>query len=313
MTLEISFSPSIESSLEEGILPISEKYRSEWSLPAHGSQYADCGDLRFRGCLNVEVHHESLEDSERRGKVFVQGYYRSCGRKECPICYESWAGLEAGRASYRLLSFCASKKTVREIFSIVDEKKRSRYVDRAFRSARRKVIHTIFSVPESLWSEKIEVLRSLLYKIAKKSGLFGGCAIFHPYRNHKKGSDQWYWSPHFHVLGFGWIRHVKVLYERYGWIIKNAGVRKTVHGTLMYQLSHAGVHKEHHVVTWFGALSYNKLRVDPMPEVKPVCPICGSELVELVFCGGLDRPPPDVEGSFWLCSEDWREKVRRFD
>jgi hypothetical protein len=145
-----------------------------------------------------------------------------------------------------------------------------------------------------------------LYKLAKKCGLFGGCSIFHPFREHEDKS--WYWSPHFHVLGFGWVRHVKTLYEKYGWIIKNVGVRKSVHATLMYQLSHAGVHKDHHVVTWFGALSYNKLRVDPFREVKPCCPLCDHELEDLLFCGSLDRPPPDVEGNYFLCAEDWKVK-----
>jgi len=299
--------------VQGGILPISEKYHFAiyrgWDLPGHGTSYADCGSLRFRGCLNVDNHYGDLEDPERSSKAYVQGYYRSCARKECPKCYESWAGLEANRASYRLLSYVVKPSTVKKIFSISEDALRSKYVDRAFRFARRKVIHVIFSIPSHHCGEGIEVLRFYLYKLAKKTGLSGGLAIFHPFR--ERPDRSWYFSPHFHVLAFGWIRHTKILFEKYGWVIKNAGVRKSVHATLMYQLSHAGVHKEHHVVTWFGDLSYNKLKeVDPIPEILPCCPICGARLLELIFCGGLDRPPPDEEGSFWLNAGDWRIKTR---
>jgi hypothetical protein len=298
---------TLEISSQKGILPISEKYHIEfngWMLPGHGSSYLDCGSLRFRGCLNVNEHN-SL-DFKRNHKAFVQGYYRSCARKECPVCYESWAGLEAERASYRLLNYAVSKSLVRELYSIKDLDKRSRFVDHAFRSAKRKVIHVIFSIPEDSYDKKISVLRVQLYKLAKKSGLFGGCVIFHPFRNKTKGKNEWFFSPHFHILGFGWIRNTKLIYEQSGWIIKNAGVRKSVHNTLMYQLSHAGVHKDYHVVTWFGSLSYNKLKIDSIPEFKPVCPLCKSELEGLVFCGSLDRPPPDKEGDYFLDVEDWK-------
>lgn len=312
--LEIGF---VDGS-SKGILPLakstdlgltSQFSQFGWGLPGHGVAYGDCGQLRFRGCLNVEEHHGSLDDPVREGKVFVQGYYRSCGRKECPVCYESWAGLEAGRAVHRLLSFCVSGKMLEEIYEIKDEDERSQRIEVCFKHGRRKPIHVIFSVPESLYGMDITVLRPLLYKLAKKCGLSGGLAIFHPFREYDV-QKTWYWSPHFHMLGFGWVRNVKTLYERYGWIIKNVGVRKSVHATLMYQLSHAGVRKDRHVVTWFGGLSYNKLRVDPLPEFKPCCPLCGSELVELVFCGGLDRPPPDREGNYWLFAEDWKEYHR---
>jgi hypothetical protein len=293
--------------LQSGILPLAKSTVLGWSLPGQGIAYGDCGDLRFRGCLNVEAHQGALDDPERNGKAFVQGYYRSCNRKECPKCYESWAALEASRSLYRLLSYSVSKKMVRELYEIKDPEKRSMYVEAAFKHSKRKPIHLILSVSEEDWSLSIESLRSKAYKIAKKSGFKGGLSIFHPFREHHI-KKSWYWSPHFHMVGYGWIRNVRSLYQGHGWVIKNAGVRKSVFATLLYQLSHAGVHKDHHVVTWFGSLAYNKLIVDPEPEVKPCCPLCGSELVELVFVGGLDRPPPDEEGMFWLEAEDWRLK-----
>jgi hypothetical protein len=55
-------------------------------------------------------------------------------------------------------------------------------------------------------------------------------------------------------------------------------------------------------------LAYNKLKVKPMDPEEHVCPMCGSELVPLLWCeelaNGLDPPeelgchfdPPD----FWV-------------
>jgi len=47
-------------------------------------------------------------------------------------------------------------------------------------------------------------------------------------------------SPHFHILGYGWVHHVKENYESNGWIVKNLGIRNSVRATAHYQLSHCG-------------------------------------------------------------------------
>jgi hypothetical protein len=74
----------------------------------------------------------------------------------------------------------------------------------------------------------------------------------------------------------------------------------------MYQLSHAGIHEGFHTVTWFGSLAYNKLKVVKAPKERARCPICGSDMVAVVFVGkATDRPPPSEEGCSWLPEEDW--------
>jgi len=148
-----------------------------------------------------------------------------------------------------------------------------------------------------------------LYSVLKKAGFIGGSVIFHPYRE-RTGTQEWYFSPHFHCLGYGWIRNTKLIYEKYGWVIKNAKLRKTVIGTALYQLSHCGVHERYHSVTWFGALAYNKLRVK-YPEVeKERCPICGEELRPLWYFG---MEKFEEEGYYWLAPEGWEYKpVRRW-
>lgn len=258
-----------------GILPIAKStvldLPSGWSLPGRGVAYGDCGNLRFRGCLNVEHHHEAL-DREQNGKAFVTAYRRSCGRKECPICCESWASLEADRAEYRLSMY------------------RGRW---------RKPIHFSVNPSPELWGIPYEKLRSSTYRVAKRAGIVGACMVYHNER--QDSSKKWFFSPHFHGVGYGWHRGFSIL----GWVVKNHGIRKSVYATLAYLLSHAGVHKDYHTTTWFGALSYNKLKVPPPAVEKPKCPLCGAELVKLFYVGNGRVPPPDMVGNYFLERGDW--------
>jgi hypothetical protein len=278
----------------EGILPVAKSTKIKgygWRLPGHGDAYADCGSKRYKGCLNVEAHsQESLLAYSREGllekmvgHVFVKIYRRSCARAECPVCYESWAAKEARKIAWRLL---------------------------AWKNGGRP-IHVIVSVPKRLYNLRFDFveIKRRAYSVLKKTGFLGGSCIFHPFRMNKK-LNRWYFSPHFHVIGYGWIHGTKENYNRHGWIVKNARVRKTVFGTAMYQLSHAGIHEGHHTVTWFGRLSYNKLKVFPMPEVEERCPICKQKLQGLWYFGSEDLP--EKEGDYWLPSDNWVYKPRRY-
>lgn len=269
-----------------GILPIAKsilvEWGFEWALPGHGEAYSDCGSWRSKGCLNVDEHNQEGLCQDMAGKVFVRRYRRTCMRAECPECYESWAGKEAGKIEYRLQM---SPKKYR-------------------------AIHLIVSPPIRVWvRSSFEELRRKSYAISKESGFLGGSCIFHPFREDELTKD-WYFSPHFHMIGFGWIERTKEGYERHGWVVKNAGLRKTVSGTALYQLSHAGIHKKYHTVTWFGSLAYNKLRVAKKEPEKECCPICGQELRQLWYFGNEDLP--GEEGDFWMDPEGWVYRPKRF-
>mgnify|MGYP001229395239 CR=1 FL=1 len=269
----------------EGTLPIAKsklvKWGSEWDLPGHGDKYPDCGQWRSKGCLNVEKHVQQGLDQDMVGKVFVRRYQRTCMRAECPVCYESWAGKEAGKITHRLQH--APKQG--------------------------KPIHLVVSPPAEVWiRSSFESLRRMAYVVAKKSGFRGGSCIFHHLRQNKL-NKKWYFSPHFHMIGFGWIKGTKEGFQRHGWVVKNVGLRKTVSGTALYQLSHAGIHKEYHTVTWFGDLAYNNLKVPPKQEEKEVCPICGEQLQPLWYFGS--EKIPEEKGDFWFSPEGWIYKPLR--
>jgi len=113
------------------------------------------------------------------------------------------------------------------------------------------------------------------------------------------------------VVGFGWVEETAEEYEASGYVVKNLGIRKTVGGTVLYQLSHAGVHMKYHVMTWFGACSYNKLRIVQEDREENRCPTCGARLVACRWFGeGGDPLEDEGEGGYWVDPEGWRYTAR---
>lgn len=258
-----------------------------WDLPGHGEAYSTCGDFYSKGCLDVGAHKQNLLDAVSAGRVFIRRMVSTCLRSGCPTCFEKWAGKEAHAMVYRL----------------TEAKKGRMYLGR--------VIHVVVSLPESdyyLVVQDYSQLRLKIYRMVKKVGLFGGSMIFHPFR-FKKVTKKPYFSPHFHILGFGFIRGKKVAsnHRKTGYIIKNLGLRKSVGATAQYQLSHAGIKSGVHTVTWFGAISYNKLKVKPEVVDVDVCPVCGAELRRVVWLGSGDSNPlgDRPAGDFWIEPGGW--------
>ena len=146
-------------------------------------------------------------------------------------------------------------------------------------------------------------MKKELYRILKRVGAIGGASIFHPYRFNEI-EQLWFYSPHFHIVGFGWIDGTQELYNKEGWIVKNKGIRESVFGTLHYQLSHCGIKKGVHSLVWFGDLSYSKLKMEKEPETN-VCPICNAKLRPVYYYGLLGAPPPECECEIFVDPEGW--------
>ena len=311
--------------------------RLKWDLPGHGSAYVDCGRILAKGCDHVHDHGN--------GKVFGRFFKRSCGRKACPTCFEGWAAMQGERATVRIASFLHGKRRVQRL---VEDVKRSLAtkppsvvhqtlsleLEELIPKARRKPIHVVLSPPEGLLDDSIKGFRKgrdMSYRIGRQSGLYGGSCIFHPYRlrcavcgaripdYHRECPEchaaafKWFWSPHFHAVGFGWIHHTREGFMRHGWVVKNLGIRDSVFWTFQYLLSHAGVSSVH-TTTWFGRLAYNQLReVAKVGTVRERCPFCRRALQPLEWIR-TDRPPPmppvlshdPFENEFLGEPSDWR-------
>ncbi|MHA2408087.1 MAG: hypothetical protein ACXACA_06930 [Candidatus Ranarchaeia archaeon] len=258
----------------------------EFELVGHGRQTnSQCGKFKnFSGCLRIDLHNQVrwFFPDLKKDAVFVKSVYYSCDKPTCPTCYKfGWAVREASRMEDRL-------KKASNRFGLIE--------------------HIVVSVPDREYGLSLESLRKKCVKILRARGVIGGCMIFHAfrYRNSKVARKKdlpvrWFWSPHFHVVGFvggegygkcrkcasnpkivhnwnkckscnGFEGLTRRYYEKEGgrsgsgYIVKVLGERKTIGGTAWYQLNHASVRrgknsKKSHVATWFGVCSYRKLKL----------------------------------------------------
>jgi len=300
-----------------GILPLEKSTKEgdrRFDLPGLGTAYVDCGRIYKMGCLNLANHSKPrLDGIDYTGKVFIRVHKNSCNRAECPICSGKWATKEAKRASARI---------------------------RGYRAKFNTPIHVVISPDQEILNRMTSYkdLRREAVAICKRIGLEGGIVVIHPFRRSKDKNIQgnarynkkWVYSPHFHIIGKGWIQSEGIFKET-GWFVKNKGVRESVRKTLHYLLNHAGIQKKFHTATWFGGLSYNRLRVVKtegervalvkelelklrtnvqviiIPDEIEECLICGGELHQVTFAGSGD-PLIDVEeGEHILSSSRWIE------
>lgn len=305
--------------------------RLEFDLPGHGSKKPECGKTQAKGC---DRSHDHVH-----GKDFVRLYRRTCLSRECPVCYESWASRAAERAMIRLATYAAGAKTVSAIMKkclqenrlrsrrIYHEDLRDRLEEEVLKyswSSHKAVKHFVISPPDPTLVDhsqsSIKKLRLQAQKIARERGVEGGSFICHPYRLrcsnpvchatipdfHKKfcpkcGATgvEWFWSVHFHGIGFGWIQGTAQGFEKDGWIVKNLGKRSSVFATFQYVLSHAGVSpggRGIYTISWFGKLSYRSMHDNLPPELeslRELCPYCEAPLRLMIWLKGLDDPPPE--------------------
>jgi len=296
----------------------------DFRLVGHGkvtNEYCD----KFRkmyGCSRVELHDKiTLGGQNFRGKVYFKPVFFSCDKPSCPKCYRyGWAVREARSIEARLKE--ASKR-----FGLVE--------------------HIVCSIPPEDYGLSYEAMRRKVDKVLKSRGIIGCAKIFHAFRYDL--NKHWYWSPHFHVLGFifgGFSRcrrcdkegrfrcygcsgfkgkQVKG-YRKDRYIVKVLSKRKSVYHTAWYQLHHSSIDvskKRFHVVTWSGVVSYRKLKLTAERR-KALCPICKHELVEHWYHGKnphilailrSDRSSCEVRRGYANLVEDgriaWVERVKK--
>ena len=197
----------------------------------------------------------------------------SCGRFDCPKCYEDWASREAGRISDRvMLGLGAHLKRLRlgksarspcgcvrqgaldaRPFLVLGQQcvrgKDGKVVHWGWTRGRRLAVHVVIPPPPSLWHltstlDGFLTLRALAYAQAKAAGVDGACMVFHQYRL----GDRWDNSrggmcvvgPHWHAIADAWTVPTRKEDIAEGkWAIWNVGVRGSVFATAHYLLTHA--------------------------------------------------------------------------
>jgi len=271
----------------------------DFQLVGHGQQTnGKCGSFTtYNGCVRGELHNlVTLDGVNYKNKAYVRKIFHSCDKPSCPICYKyGWAVREARKIEARL------NEGARH-FGAVE--------------------HIVASVPVRDYGLSYEEMRIRAVKALSERGVVGGVVIFHGFRYNMR--HYWYWSPHFHCLGFiiggyarcrgcrsqlcskcdGFEGRTRRMFLKDGFIVKVLGERKTVGGTAWYQLNHASIKvgvRRFHVATWFGNCSYRKLKVTAEMR-KQVCPICKHDLVDLRYFGAknivLDKDAPEFTRDF---------------
>jgi len=260
----------------------------KWKLTGTNRKKVTCGLWKNNGCANVWGHPEN--------KMFVRRSKRSCFRASCEVCWlEKWLARESHRATQRIENYI-------EVFKHLQFARHPKF--------QRKYLKPIHVIISPSWNDKFmrfDLLKAKARKLMDQAGIEGGLMIYHPFALDKE-SGQWVTRPHFHIVGFGWVVDTKKIQDSDGWVIKNKGLRDSLHSTIYYQLSHAGVSDDVHSITWFGSLGYrakysDRFKVDEEDE-SSFCDFCGCMLVEFAYVG-LDRPP-DYEFVGLVDSKDWK-------
>lgn len=259
-----------------------------WRLPGTELKNKTCGLWKTVGCDNVFGHPEN--------KKFIKHSKISCFRSKCEYCWlEKWLSRESSRATQRIENY-------------VDVFKNLQFARSP--NLQRKYLNPIHVIVSPSWNDKFksfDELKNKARKLINQAGIEGGLMIYHPFSLDKK-TGQWIVRPHFHILGFGWVVDTKKISDSEGWVIKNKGLRDSLHSTIYYQLSHAGVSDGVHAITWFGSLGYrakysNLFKVEDDDE-HGFCDYCHCMLVNFEYVG-LDKPP-DFEFVGLVNGKDWK-------
>jgi hypothetical protein len=277
-------------------LPVDDKGHENFMPVGRGARTSDvCG--RCCGCVvckNVDGHKGGqVGGADCSGKVVVRLKHWWCHKPTCPVCFiRGWAVREARSCESRI----------------------EEGVKRGFGKAE----HISVSVPPEDYGLSEKVLRKKCRLALSVRGVVGGCMIFHGFRIDKKRGVL-VWSPHYHVLGFieggfdvcrscvheredcrscsGFKGREVREYEKDRYVVKVLHERKTIFGTIWYQLNHATVKvglRRFHTVTWFGCCGNRKYgSAKFVPKAEDVCPACSNEMVRC-FHAGRRRIVKDV-------------------
>ena len=204
----------------------------------------------------------------------------------------------------------------------------------------------------------VRELKNEALRVVKASGLIDGAIMYHERRVTEYGKSEWrgacgrgdadkekgvwdwlyrvkvalddeytYVSPHFHVIGYGFMERSDLFSTRTGWVYKNVRdlVRYAEIGQVaFYLLSHCSGQVGGRAISYYGLLwrlSGRCVRKDSVPEE---CDKCGSDVVEWggVTVAGVDElgvEAPDLSGAFPMLEyvvigvrETWRYWMRGF-
>lgn len=254
-------------SYSNSILPLAKTKTipKQWLITKSGEKGIGCNEwipLFCKDCGHIEAikHH--------------------CMKRECPHCGKRWAWREGRKAAFRIW-----------------------FGKHKIHGKKGRIMHFVYSIDpkidvETIGPDQEKQYRKDLYKYLKKVGISGGAIVNHPYRldENKKYTRNGF---HFHIVGIvpkGVDLDIDLLNDSDVFkVIKDAkykdyrGFRnyKSIVRLMAYELGHCGVLKGRHALTYFGDVSYNKLKNEDLENIDPelwaditkplnCCSNCGS-------------------------------------
>lgn len=264
-------------------LSIEYEYPIAFVLPGQGESYPYCHTWGKIGHLDGDSVH-------------VTPYVKSCHRFECPVCYTDWMHQEAKEILRRLEAY--------------------------IQTSHRHLVHYVVSpIPQKVSSKDEYIdLRNKSYRVLRNSGILGGVCIFHYFRHPSDLNDRTEIcpdNPHWHVIGDGWDNGK----QQDGWIVHRIGIRRSkaqLYKTIKYCLKWGSrgcslnadlPPRKIEIETWFGVMSYNKLRVSKPSGDGRYCAVCMQYIPSKMFheVVWLRGDPPD--GFFEIT---WEEHGKSF-
>jgi hypothetical protein len=263
-------------------------YRTSTLLTLNQALNAGLGSITDNSC-GALVYGRSIVCSSNQDHTKLTFGGSSCKQPGCPVCYTSWAFRGAHRITERIEGFRQfDHYSPKHIILGADPKK----VDLTWIG---------LMVPK----KGLDYLKSYFRSRAFEVGLIGGAMVVHLYRIKKEvkdlvppGAKIWAWvrsqgadrfhslvdfSPHAHIIGYGYT--IKIQKGNDSFLYRSAGNLKTVdavEAAAFYMLSHSPVIPGCTAVTYFGKLSYNKLKCKKVgtryETIK--CPDCGAAMVD---------------------------------
>jgi len=225
-----------------------------------------CGQWGYRVCQNTSCHPGGMEYAER--------FQVSCFDALCPTCKGAWAHRQSKTATIKLKKYSKKFHTPAKHLTWSPDPNNPKFVEMGIKKLRKAC--------------RIDL---------KAVGFKGGMIVLHMFRDKEiDGRKFWYVSPHFHIIGFGWIEGTKEMSAKSGAIVRNLGVRDSIYNTVLYQLSHASIKKGVQTVTWVASLSYNKGE-SSKEDNSLCCPYCDDRLAVLQTT--VVFKPPSVD---WKCA-----------
>lgn len=233
--------------------------------------------------------------------------YNRCGKLDCKTCYTSTASKQAIKINEKTREF---KRLAENNYVRVG-----------------RVIHLTVSPKKALITSKLRSydmflkFRKSAYKMLKLSGIHSGFIFTHVWsitcRDCGKDEsectcvgDNLYWeiSPHFHIIGYGYLLNTtefKALYK--DWIVRNFGRRDDAYETALYLLTHCAIWRKPNgklkpAYEPFGELHPKRFKTisSKVVSVPKKCPRCKSVMKQIVKGIKVTGDRPQIAGAVTL-------------